>query len=305
MRILSKADLEQALDYAALTRGLPPLLAHPVMSPPRHHHSIRTPDAPDGTLLLMPAWNARLGGIKIVNVAPGNGARNLPAVSASYIVFDAVTGQHLAMLDGEELTARRTAACAAIAANRLARLDASKLLIVGSGRIAAELAFAYRAVRPIEHVSISSRNTDHARLLAGHLRKAGFQAEVCLDRDACAPLHDIIACATLSTAPLIRGERMSAGQHVALLGGYRPDMREADDALIERSSLWVDTMTAVHEFGDLCQPLAAGLISEAHIAGTLAQICGGEGCFDPGVITVYKSVGEAAQDLAAAALALK
>jgi ornithine cyclodeaminase len=305
MQNLTAHDLIERLPYAVLTKQLPKLLQGETTSPQRHVHTVQNDGEPDATLLMMPAWSQGVGGVKIVNVTPGNTRRNLPAVTASYLLFDAVTGEHMALLDGGELTARRTAAVAAIAADRLAADGAKRLLLVGSGRIASELAFAYRAVRDIETVQVFSPTTANAEKLVAALKAGGFHAKVCTDLATDTVKADIIACATLSKESLIKGEWLRAGQHVALIGGYLKDMREADDATMTLADIWVDTFAALSEAGDLTQPIAAGLLHHEMIKGTLQTLCAGSALPDrESRITLFKSVGDAAQDLAAASLAV-
>lgn len=305
MQSLTAHDLIERLPYARLTAQLPKLLRGETISPQRHVHTISNAGEPDATLLMMPAWSQGIGGVKIVNVTPGNARRYLPAVTASYLLFNAVTGEHMALLDGGELTARRTAAVAAVAADRLAMDRAHSLLLVGSGRIASQLAFAYRAVREIDAVQVFSPTAANAEKLVAALKAGGFHAEVCTDLAAGAARADIIACATLSKEPLIKGEWLRNGQHVALIGGYLKDMREADDAAMTRADIWVDSFAALSEAGDLTQPIEAGLLHHEMIRGTLRTLCAGEAVPDRGQrITLFKSVGDAAQDLAAASLAV-
>ena len=305
MQNLTAHDLIERLPYALLTKQLPKLLQGETTSPQRHVHTVQNDSEPDATLLMMPAWSQGVGGVKIVNVTPGNTRRNLPAVTASYLLFDAVTGEHMALLDGGELTARRTAAVAAIAADRLAIDGAKHLLLIGSGRIASELAFAYRAVREIETVQVFSPTIANAEKLVHALKAGGFHAEICTDLTAGAAKADIIACATLSQEPLIKGEWLRSGQHVALIGGYLKDMREADDATMTLADVWVDTYAAMSEAGDLTQPIAAGLLHHEMIKGTLSDLCAqGTAAGREETITLFKSVGDAAQDLAAASLAV-
>lgn len=301
MRILSPHDVIAALPYDKLVAELPLKLREPTQSPQRHVHAWPH----DASFLLMPAWSEAIGGVKIVNVTPGNAARSLPAVTASYIVIDATTGEHLALLDGGELTARRTAAVAAVAASRLAVDDAHKLLLVGSGRIASELAFAYRAVRDIREVQVFSPTRANAERLAHRLRGHGFAAGACDHLETGVRAAQIVACATLSAQPLIHGEWLSAGQHVALIGGFTPDMREADDAAMARAEVWVDSPAAMAESGDLSAPIARGVLKPEDIRGTLRDLCDIAAIEDrDALITVFKSVGDAAQDLAAAGIAL-
>jgi len=305
MQNLTAHDLIERLPYAKLTAQLPKLLRSETTSPQRHVHTVSNSGEPDATLLMMPAWSQGVGGVKIVNVTPGNTRRHLPAVTASYLLFDAVTGEHLALLDGGELTARRTAAVAAIAADRLAVDSARHLLLVGSGRIASELAFAYRAVRDIETVQVFSPTAANAEKLVAALKAGGFHAGICGDLAMGAARADIIACATLSHEPLIKGEWLRNGQHIALIGGYLKDMREADDAAMTRADIWVDTFAAMSEAGDLTQPIDAGLLHHGMIKGALQTLCAGGAAPDrERRITLFKSVGDAAQDLAAASLAI-
>lgn len=300
MRIYSREDVIKALPYDRLVEELPGRLLQGAEAPQRHIHTVAQPGEPDASLLMMPAWSASgAGGVKIVNVTPGNVGRGLPAVTASYLLFDAVTGEHKALLDGGELTARRTAAVAAVAAERLARDDAHRLLLVGSGRIATELAFAYRAIRDIRRVWVYSPTQKNAERLAHFLRDNGFDAQACDDVQEGVHDADIVACATLSKEPIVRGLWLKPGQHVALIGGYLADMREADDETIQRASVWVDTVAALKEAGDVMG------LGESDIKGTLFDLCG-VGAVDgrEDMITVFKSVGDASQDLAAAAIAL-
>lgn len=301
MRIYSRQDVIKALPYDRLIAELPRRLLQGAEAPQRHVHTVTQAGEPDASLLMMPAWSASgAGGVKIVNVTPGNVGRDLPAVTASYLLFDAVTGEHKALLDGGELTARRTAAVAAVAAKRLARNDAHRLLLVGSGRIATELAFAYRAVRDIRHVSVYSPTHRNAEKLAHHLRDNGFDAGVCDDLQGGMENADVVACATLSKEPIVRGAWLTSGQHVALIGGYLADMREADDETMERAAVWVDTVAALKEAGDVM------VLSEGDIKGTLFDLCGVDSVAGrENMITVFKSVGDAVQDLAAAAIALE
>ncbi len=301
MRIYSRDDVIRALPYDRLVAELPRRLLRGAEAPQRHVHTLAQPVEPDASLLLMPAWSASgAGGVKIVNVTPGNVGRSLPAVTASYLLFDALTGEHKALLDGGELTARRTAAVAAVAAQRLARADAHRLLLIGSGRIATELAFAYRAVRDIRHVAVYSPTHKNAERLAHHLRDNGFDTVVCDDLQGSVHEADIIACATLSHQPIVHGRWLKPGQQVALIGGYLPDMREADDEAIARGAVWVDTLAALKEAGDVMA------LSETDIKGTLFDLCDVDGVADrEELITVFKSVGDASQDLAAAAIALE
>jgi ornithine cyclodeaminase len=290
-----------ALPFDRLIAALRALFAAGCTVPLRHVHQ---PDG--GTTLIMPAWTGQYLGIKTVNIFPGNAARGLPGLFSTYTLYDAATGAPLAAIDGNEITERRTAAASALAASYLARPDARKLLIVGSGRVAKVLAAAYRAVLPIEEVAIWSRNGDAATALAARLRQDGIAATAWPELDSAVRQADIVSCATLSTSPLIRGEWLAPGSHLDLIGGFTPKMVEADDACFKGAELFVDIEEALQKAGDLLGPISRGVFATGDVAATLAGLCRGEhpGRTDPAARTVFKSVGTALEDLAAAMLVI-
>jgi ornithine cyclodeaminase len=307
MKILDAAQTAAALPFARLIPALRDAFVAGAEAPLRHRHDIAQSDGTDAALLLMPAWRAGgFLGVKVVSVFPGNGTRGLPAVSASYLLCDGATGQHVALIDGAELTRRRTAAASALAGSFLARDDAASLLIVGSGHIGGLMAAAYREVRPIERVLVwNVREAGAARLVA-RLRAEGWAADVADDLGAAVSQADIVTCATLAREPLMRGEWLHPGTHLDLIGGFTPAMREADDEAVRRSRVFIDTDAALSESGDLLDPIAHGVLRREAIAGSLSSLCRGEtqGRRDRAEITLFKSVGSALEDLAAAVLAL-
>lgn len=306
MKILSLAETRAALPFDALIEALDAGFRAGGEVPLRHQHLMTNPGGPEDVLLLMPAWQAEgWGGVKIVNVHPGNAALGLPAIASSYILFDRRTGAHVLILDGGELTARRTAAASALAAKRLARPDSRHQLIVGAGRVGANLAQAYRATLPIETVEVWNRTAASAEVLAAELRADGIAAQAVTDLAAAVGRADVISCATLARAPLIRGDWLRPGQHVDLIGSFTPEMREADDAVMRRARIFLDTDHARVESGDIAQPLASGAIGLADIEGMLDTLCR-ENLFprrSEGEITLFKGVGSGLEDLAAAILA--
>ena len=276
MRVFSAEETRDLLPFGALIEALREMFRSGASAPLRHHHAIRLDGQPDAALLLMPAWNpAGLGGVKVVNVNPGNAVAGMPSVSSSYLLFDARTGRHLVMLDGGELTDRRTAATAALAASYLAPADARRLLVVGAGRIAANLADAFRAVRPIEDVAVWNINAENAERLARRLNDAGIRAEATADLETAVAGADIISCATLAIDPLIAGAWLRPGQHLDLIGSFRPHMREADDTAVSRARVYIDTDGALKESGDLIAPIQSGVLTEEQIAGDLFGLCRG------------------------------
>ena len=304
MQIIDAETVITRLAPAALVAALERMFRDGCTAPARHHHTVPVPGAPDATLLVMPAWRAGAYlGIKLVTVFPGNVVRALPAVSAAYILMDATTGAVRALIDGGELTARRTAATSALAARYLARADARSLLIVGTGRIARELASFHVALRPaLSSVLVWGRTSANAAALVEDLSRRGITATVAKDLGRAVAGADIVSAATLSMAPLIRGDWVRPGTHVDLVGGYTPAMREADDALIGKARVFVDTRAGgLHEAGDIVAPIAAGVLSAEAVAD-LEDLCRGRtsGRQAADEITVFKSVGAALEDLAAA-----
>jgi ornithine cyclodeaminase len=298
--------VRRALPFPALIGALRDAFAAGCEVPPRQILEVGTEAAPV-TMLVMPAFTrGRHAGVKIVNVAPGNAALGLPALSATYTLFDARTGVPLAAIDGGELTARRTAAASALAASCLARPESHTLLVAGAGRVGSLLPLAHAAVRPIRHVWVWSRQPAHAQALARELAAHGLDAAPVDDLAAAARRADIVSCATLATAPLIEGAWLRPGTHLDLVGGFTPAMRECDAACLQQASVWVDTEEALHKAGELLQAAHEGWALSS-VRGDLAALCRGEqrGRERAEQRTVFKSVGTALEDLAAAVQVLR
>lgn len=308
MRFIDAATTARHLPLVPLIAALRRSFAAGCEVPPRHTHGIQNPADADhaaGTVLLMPAWRpgGRLG-LKTVTIFPANRALGLPALHSVYTLFDAATGVPLAQLDGNEITSRRTAAASALAASFLARDDASRLLIVGAGRVAALLASAMQAVRPIASVEVWNRSPASAQALAAGLCDQGFTARATEDLEAAVARAHIVSCATLASAPLVHGAWLLPGTHLDLIGSFKPEMHESDAACFARSRVYCDTTEALAKSGDMLQAIAAGTFAAGDLQGTLADLCQGA-CGGRRVareITLFKSVGTALEDLAAAEL---
>ena len=303
-RVYSAADVHAALPWPALSEALRAAFLRGAQVPLRHAHALSAAD----TLLLMPAWNDELVVTKLVTVMPGAPH----TVQASLVALDRATGEMRALLDGEALTLRRTAAASALAAQHLARADARTLLVVGSGRLGKWMARAHVALRPgLVRVLLWGRRPDAAAQRVQELREAlraecGAAAppvDVAPDLEAAVRAADIVSCATTSTEPLVRGAWLRPGTHLDLVGGFRRDMREADDEAVCRAHVVVDTFAgALAEAGDLTQPLVRGLIDRAHVRAELAGLLADPslGRTEAQAVTLFKSVGTALEDLAAA-----
>lgn len=309
MKVFTAAETAAALSYGPLIEELRRIFAAGTEAPPRQHYPMPREGEADAVLLLMPVWagNGSFGAVKLVNVTPGNAARGLPAVTASVLLFDETTGVHVALFDGASLTSRRTAAVSALAASRLARPDSHRLLVIGAGAVGSELPAAYRAVLPIERVDVWNPSPRRAAALVDRLVGEGIAAKLVDDLEAAVGAADVISCATLSEQPLVRGAWLRPGQHLDLIGSFTKTMREADDEAIEKGRVFIDTPAALAESGDLIGPIASGALREDEIAGTLYDLCGDKvpGRLGPGEITVFKAVGVAIEDLAAAVVAYR
>ncbi len=302
---LDHAATHQALPWGPLIGALRERFALGCEVPARHMHEIPNPGGARTTSLIMPAWiPGRCYGVKIVNIAPGNQDRGLPGLHASYTLFDARTGAPLALIDGTALTTRRTAAASALAASFMARENARHLLVVGAGAVARCLPEAYRTVRPIERVSVWARRTDQAQALARDWCAAGWDAQAVTDLPSACAEADVVSCATMAQEPLIHGAWLPEGVHLDLIGGFTPNMREADDACFVQARLMIDTEEALLKSGDLLSPMSRGVFTSNDVRGTLTTLCKGVavGRKHAQERTVFKSVGTALEDLAAAML---
>jgi len=305
LRFYAAEEVHAALEYARLTKALAQAFAAGAQVPVRHVHALGESDR----LLLMPAWSDAALGVKLVTVMPGNGARGVGTVQAIYVLLDRATGEPLALLDGEALTLRRTAAASALAARYLAREDAQNLLVVGAGRLAPHLACAHFALRPsLRRVFIWARDPARAQTVAQWLREQGLPAQVAEHLEPAVRESHIVSCATTATAPIVHGDWIEPGTHLDLVGGFTPTMREVDDAAVARARIVVDTYAgALAEAGDLLAPLASGAIVRESIVAELAELVRGtrRGRTSAAEITLFKSVGTALEDLCAAALVVR
>lgn len=307
MRHFDARATRAALPFEQLVPALQAAFSGTAQVPPRHVHTLGRDGAAQGTVLIMPAWSdAGFLGIKTIAIFPGNGARGLPGLHATYVLHDATTGVPLALMDGNEITARRTAAASALAAGFLAREDARRLLVLGTGRVARLLPQALHSVRPgLEEFVVWNHRPEGAEALAVQWRAAGLQARAATDLEAAVRGADIVSCATLADTPLVRGAWLAEGSHLDLIGSFTPQMREADPACFAPPArVFIDTDEAPAKAGDLLDALSAGMLAREAIQGTLAQLCRGEcaGRRDDRERTVFKAVGSALEDLAAATL---
>nr|XP_043632807.1 protein SAR DEFICIENT 4 [Erigeron canadensis] len=311
---------QSVLPYTSLINHLQtsiPTTTSVIQSPIRHSHQTSSSSSSNITnnLLLMPAWSESPTtfpyiGVKLVTVHPDNSALNLPGVHASYLIFNSVTGQPLASMDGTELTVRRTACVSALASHYLSNVHSKVLLMVGAGSMAPHLIKAHLTIRPeINYVMIWNRNVGRCDNLVENFGKEsgmdGVRFEVCQDLESGVRIADIVSCATNSETPLVMGEWLKAGAHLDLVGSYKPSMRECDDEAMTRGRVFVDNEHAMVEAGELVGAFERGVMKTDEIEGDLVELTKGEkiGRRDDKEITLFVSVGSAVVDLLSAQLA--
>jgi ornithine cyclodeaminase len=272
--------------------------------PNRHHYDYDSGVGPNNSvLLIMPAWsNKEYVGVKVVTVSPYNGQFNLPGIQGFYTLIEAKNGLVKAQIDAKVLTVKRTAATSALASSFLSRKDSKTLLMVGTGALSTELIQAHCAVRPIEKVLIWGRNFEKSQRMAAEFKLENIEFTAIASIEAGMTEADIISVATLSQEPLVFGKWLKPGQHLDLVGAYRPDIREADDECINVSSVFIDHEGAIKETGDVVIPLSNGTLDKKDIKADLFELCGGKkkGRANNEEITWFKSVGHALEDLSGA-----
>ena len=293
------AEAEQLLTWSALTQAI------------EAGHSLPKAEVADSflyrgpdTLLNRAAWIDGLGQlVKCATIFPGNGALGKGTINGGVTLYNDKTGELEALVDFHLLTKWKTAGDSLLAAQKLARKDSRAILLVGSGTVASSMVGAYRSLFPQAEFTVWSRNPVSAKGFAD----AHSGVLVATDLPKAVAAADIICTATMSKEPVVRGEWISPGAHLDLIGAYRPDMREVDDAALQKARLFVDSRaTTIHHIGELMIPLAAGAITESHISADYYDLA--KGAFQRRTeteITIAKNGGGAHLDLMTAAYILK
>lgn len=311
IRFLSGEDVKHSLTMnqaiEAMKGAFMQLSAGSAAVPPRVPIDIAQQDA---TALFMPVYLPGIQkiGVKVVSVFGNNPSHGLPLIHALVAVFDGRTGRPLAVMDGEYLTALRTGAASGLATDLLARREASTVVIFGAGRQGRTQLEGVASVRPVRRAYVIDPDAKRA---------AGFAAEMSdqlgIEVDAAASTEvlseaDIICTATTSGHPVFSDDRLKAGVHINGVGSFKPSLCEIPPKTVVRAKVVVDSMVScLSEAGDLIIPMAQGLITKDHIYAELGEIASGEkaGRSSEEEITIFKSVGNAVQDLAAAARVLE
>ena len=278
LKMIDAEAVDAAVDYPSLVDALREIYRVGCDLNELLRLSLASASGTVANFLLRPAWQRdRHIGVKLVSLFPDNNARGLPSVLGIYVLIDGTTGEPLACIDGTSLTLYKTAANSALGAAYLARDDAETMLMVGAGALAPHVIEAHAAVRPIRRVAVWNRTPERAEALAGECARPGLAVNPTRDLEGAAREADVISCATMAVDPLIVGAWLKPGAHVDLIGGFTPEMREADDEAVRRSRVFVDTREGtLEEVGDIAIPLARGVIGEADIVGDLTQLARGE-----------------------------
>lgn len=262
-------------------------------------------------LLNRAAWIPGLGfGMKSASIFPDNPSHTppLPTVQGVFVLFDGETGEVRALIDGGAITGWKTAADSALGARYLARPDSRELLVVGAGTVARNLIPAYAALFPdLARIRVVSRTRASAQRLADDMARAGHPAATAADLESALATADIVATATVARTPILPGRALRPGTHVDLVGAFAADMREADDAVLQRGEVFVDSRDSTrHHIGEIKIPVDAGAIAESAIRGDLYDLHAGRaGRSGPDAITVYKNGGGAHLDLMVADLMVR
>jgi ornithine cyclodeaminase/alanine dehydrogenase-like protein (mu-crystallin family) len=260
----------------------------------------------DGKLAWMPGY---LGeppcfGIKILSLYPGNPAVGLSSHVGLYVLYESSHGRPIAILEASALTAVRTAAGSVVATRALARSDAKTLAIVGTGEEAYSHVDAFQSARPFERVLIWGRNAQGAARLAEHAAAPGrCEVEVVPDVKTALAQADVICTVTSAPEPLLFGRDVRPGTHLCLVGSSIPTTREVDDDCVALGRFFVDYRgSALAQAGELLHAIRSGRVTEAHIVAEIGEVLSGSvpGRRSADEVTIYKSLGVAAQDLAAA-----
>lgn len=255
------------------------------------------------TLLNRAAWIDGLGSlVKAATIYPDNGAMGLPSVNGAVNLFNDKTGVLDALVDFHLVTKWKTAGDSLLAASKLARKDSRHILLVGAGTVARNMVQAYSSVFPEARFTVWNRSPAAAQAMTSDPRVTAST-----DLASAATAADIICTATMSLQPLIKGSWLRPGQHLDLIGAYRPDMREVDDQALQRARIFVDSRTTtIHHIGELKDPIARGVITEDHIKADFYDMASGGFCRQSDDdITIAKNGGGAHLDLMTASYILK
>ena len=298
---ISGEEIRDSVDYVELIEALDQMHREDAANLGDLLLSEQTEGETTNHFMVRAGWqHGRALGVKMASVFPGNRVGDLPAIQASYVLFDGTTGSPLASIDGNELTWRKTAADSALGSLRLAKANCKTLLMVGAGAMAPHLIRAHISVRPkIKRIEVWNRSADRRDRLIASLQPE-FNIVATDDLQRAASNADLISCATMAQQPLIQGEWLSPGCHLDLVGAFTLDMREADDTAMRRGQIFVDSRkTTISEIGELAIPIKNGTLHEQDVVADHYQLSGGDhpGRQTEDEITIFKNGGGGHLDL--------
>ena len=303
MKYFDMKAIQTALPYPLLVEALAQGLQQFAQTPAR---SFFSPNQDASCVMIMPAWRPhQMMGVKLVSVWPENNAKGESAVSAVYVVISCLDGRPLAVLDGTELTLRRTAA----AAKRLARENSETLAVLGTGSLSVPLVQAHTDTMRLKNVLVWGRQFHKTQRVVKQLKELGIEVRAMGDLEETLALSDVVAVATTATEPFLKADWVKPGTHISLVGAFTPQMAEAEPVLMARSQLFADCRASVLEKGgEVFQAIKQGLVLDSDIIADLAELTAQSDRnwrHDGQAITVFKSVGFALLDLIAAEVVMK
>lgn len=307
MKYFDMKAIQTALPYPLLVEALAQGLQQFAQTPAR---SFFSPNQDASCVMIMPAWRPhQMMGVKLVSVWPENNAKGESAVSAVYVVISCLDGRPLAVLDGTELTLRRTAAAAALAAKRLARENSETLAVLGTGSLSVPLVQAHTDTMRFKNVLVWGRQFHKTQRVVKQLKELGIEVRAMGDLEETLALSDVVAVATTATEPFLKADWVKPGTHISLVGAFTPQMAEAEPVLMARAQLFADCRASVLEKGgEVFQAIKQGLVPDSDIIADLAELTAQSDRnwrHDGQAITVFKSVGFALLDLIAAEVVMK
>jgi 1-pyrroline-2-carboxylate reductase [NAD(P)H] len=310
MHVIEASEVHQTMNFEELIPAIAETFAGTHGMPQRNVFSLQEDSPHSDGFAVLPAWNSKAIGVKAFTHFPENGPKGLDRLYSKILMFKRETGEPLAVVDGSSVTYWRTAAVSALGSQYLSRKNASRLLVCGTGNLASYMALAHATVRPITHIDIWGRSIDKAEKVAEQLRtkRPEISVAVITDLESAVGQADIISCATGAGEPLILGEWVKLGTHTDFVGNHSPNRRECDTALISKASVFVDSrVNVLSEAGELLIPIEEGVFDNNDVKAELSELARGQhkGRQTEEEITVFKTVGTALSDLAAACLVVE
>ena len=307
MRIIEAADVNRVLEFPALVEALRAAFAAPAGMPRRMVFRLDESNGTHDAFALLPAWNDEVIGVKAFTYLPGNAAAGRAILNSKILLFDRPTGRPLDLVDGTSVTYWRTAAIAGLAADHLARQDAHRLVVCGTGNLAPYMVQAHAAVRPLTDIAIWGRRRERAARTVELVQsqRPDLACRVVDDLEDAVGAADIVSCVTGAHDPIILGDWVRPGTHTDFFGNHERTGRECDTNLVVKARVFVDSRANVlNEAGEILIPIEEGRFDAGAIVGELADLCSGavSGRGSDDEITLFKSVGTALSDLATAQL---